>query len=170
MHKKSGFTIMELLLVLVILGVLVALSLSVGDSVTSNSRITGLINNFLADYSAAKLLAASENRYVAITFANDGRSYTLQKQTDVSSYASWTHVKTVVPFSDRSFFASGEVSDFAINSTGEVRLLPLADPLPSPSSITLKFYIRKGAGVASDPYAYQRTIQIFPYGGLKVEK
>lgn len=169
MKKKSGFTVVELLVVLLLLGVLVVLTMGIGESVTSNSRITGLINNFLADFSSAKLLASAENRYVSITFSNDGRSYTLQKQTDVSDYTTWTLVKTVTPFSDRPFFDTDAVSDFAINSTGEVRALPIVIN-SSPVNVNLVFYIRKGGGTAGDEIAYRRTIQIFPYGGLKVEK
>lgn len=168
MKSNRGFTVVELLITVSLLAILVVLSLRVGESVTANSRFTGLINNFLADLSQAKLLAATENRYVSITFAG-GRSYTLRKQTDVSDYTSWTPVKTVTPYSDQTFFAAGDVSDFAINSMGEVRTLPI-DISSSPTGITLKFYIRKGRGTASDPIAYQRTIRILPYGGLKVEK
>lgn len=170
MKKKSGFTMVELLIVLMLLGVIIVLTLRVGDSVTANSRITGLINNFLADYSSAKLLASSENRYVAIIFSSDGRSYTLQKQTLIGDLNNWTLIKTVTPLSDRSCFDSGAVSDFAINSTGEVRLWPVTTPLTTPSNVNLVFYIRKGMGSPSDEIAYQRTIRIFPYGGLKVEK
>jgi len=169
MKKKSGFTVIELLVVLLLLSVLVVLTLRVGDSVTANSRITGLINNFLADYSSAKLLASSEDRYVGITFSADGRSYTLQKQTDINDYTAWTEVKTVTPLSDRPFFNSADVSDFAINSVGAVRLLPI-DINTNPDNVNLVFYIRKGRGAPSDEIAYRRTIKIFPYGGLKVEK
>lgn len=178
MKKKSGFTLIELLVVLVLLSILVFLTLGVGESVTANSRITGLINNFLADFSAAKLLAAAENRYVAITFSPDGRSYTVQKLADNDFvdgvlYNDWTTVKTVTPFSDRSFFNVADVSNFAVNSTGVVRMLEVdgsVDISNNPDNVSLVFFIRKGRGVSTDPIAYQRTIQIFPYGGLKVEK
>jgi prepilin-type N-terminal cleavage/methylation domain-containing protein len=169
MKTKKGFTVVELLITLALLSIIVVLTLRVGESVTANSRITGLINNFLADFSQAKLLASSENRYVAITFSADGRSYTIQKQTDVSDYLTWTLVKTEIPLSDRTFFNSADVSDFAINSTGEVRSLPI-DITASPAGVILKFYIRKGGGTPSDGIAYNRTIRIFPSGGLKVEK
>ena len=169
MNRKKGFSLIELLITMLLLAMVVAMALRVGESVTSNSRITGLINNFLADFSQAKLLASAENRYVAIIFSPDRRSYTLQKQTDVSVYTGWTLVKTVTPFSDRTFFDSANVSDFAVNSTGEVRALPI-NINASPAGVILKFYIRKGKGTAIDPIAYNRTIQIFPYGGLKVEK
>ncbi len=158
-----------MLVTLALLSIIVVLTLRVGESVTANSRITGLINNFLADFSQAKLLASAENRYMAVTFSADGRSYSIQKQTNVSSYTVWTLVKTVTPFTDREFCTAADVSDFAINSTGEVRSLPI-NISSSPTGLTLKFYIRKGLGTPSDEIAYNRTIQIFPYGGLKVEK
>jgi hypothetical protein len=154
---------------MLMLAVLVVMVARIGENVTANSRISGLINNFLADFSQAKLIASSENRYVAITFSADGFSYTISKQTDITDPTTWTLVKTVRPFSDRTFFSAGGVSDFAVNSTGEVRPLPI-DLTQSPSSATLRFFIRKGRGLSTDAIAYNRTIQILPYGGLKVEK
>jgi Tfp pilus assembly protein FimT len=156
-----------------VLAVVVTMSVRVGESVTANSRITGLVNNFLADFSSAKLLASTENRYVAITFSDDGNSYTLQKQADITHFNDWTMVKTVSPFTDRQFFTPGEVSDFAVNSTGEVRLLKsdgTPDMTTAVGTIRQIFHIRKGRGGAGEPVVYRRTIQIFPYGGLKVEK
>lgn len=169
MKTKKGFTVVELLVTMALLSIIVVLSLRVGESVTANSRITGLINNFLADFSQAKLMASAENRYVAVTFAADGRSYSILKQTDVSDYTTWTLVKTEMPLSDRTFFNNAGVSDFAVNSTGEVRSLPI-NINASPAGVILKFFIRKKLGTPTDEIAYNRTIQIFPYGGLKVEK
>jgi prepilin-type N-terminal cleavage/methylation domain-containing protein len=169
MKTKKGFSVVEMLVTLALLSIIVVLTLRVGESVTANSRITGLINNFLADFSQAKLLASGENRYVAVTFSADGRSYSIRKQTDVSDYTAWTLVKTEIPLSDRTFFNTVDVSDFAINSTGEVRSLPI-NINASPTGVILKFFIRKGLGRSTDEIAYNRTIQIFPYGGLKVEK
>ncbi len=166
MRKNPGFTLIELMITLVMLSILVVMVIQIGPSVTAQSRFRGLLNNFQADYASAKLLASAENRYVAITFSADGRSYTIQKQADITNYNAWTLVKTVTPLSDNmSFFASGEVEDFAVNSTGEVRAFPVPNPLGAPTNIYLRFnYKSKGKRV------YQRTIQIFPYGGMKVEK
>lgn len=169
MTKKRGFTLVELLITMFILAVLIVMVARIGENVTANSRISGLINNFLADFSQAKLIASAENRYVAITFSSDGFSYAISKQTDITDPTTWTLVKTVRPLSDRTFFNTGEVSDFAINSTGEVRPLPI-DLTVSPSGTSLRFFIRKGRGLSTDEIAYDRTIQILPYGGLKVEK
>jgi Tfp pilus assembly protein FimT len=165
MKKKSGFSVVELLIVLTFISILVFVSMRISDSVTANSRITGLINNFLADFSQAKLLAAAENRYVSIIFSPNGNSYTIQKQTDISDYATWTLVKTVRPFNDKIFYNLGDVSDFAINSTGEVRNMPI-NIANSPTQVTLVFYVLNNRGAVD----FTRTIRIFPYGGLKVEK
>ncbi|HOW45545.1 MAG TPA: type II secretion system protein [Candidatus Aminicenantes bacterium] len=173
MKNKKGLTVVELLLVILFLGIVTAMSLRIGDSVAASSRITGLINNFLADFNAAKLLAATENRYVSITFAADGRSYTLKKQADITNFNAWATIKTVSPLDGSIFFNAGGVSDIAVNSTGEVRLLKsdgtpdLVTPL---GTISQAVHIRKRPGGPTDPILYRRTIQIFPYGGLKVEK
>jgi prepilin-type N-terminal cleavage/methylation domain-containing protein len=165
MRKKSGFTLIELLITLALLSIIVVMVARIGPSVTAQSRFRGLVNNFQADYASAKLLASTENRYVAITFSADGHSYIIQKQTDITNYTTWTQVKKVTPLSDLAFFDSGEVADFVVNSTGEVRPFPVPNPLGSPTNITLKFYIK-----SQGKKVYQRNIQIFPYGGLKVEK
>jgi Tfp pilus assembly protein FimT len=173
MKKEQGLSVIELLVVMLFLAIVIAMSLRIGDSVAANSRITGLINNFLADFNSAKLLASTENRYVAITFAADGRSYTLQKQADITNFNTWTRIKTVVPVGGGVFFNAGGVSDFAVNSTGEVRLLKsdgTPDLATALGTISQALHIRKRPGGSGDPILYRRTVQIFPYGGLKVEK
>ena len=128
-------------------------SLRIGENVTANSRITGLINNFLADFSQAKLLASAENRYVAITFSADGRSYTIPSRPTSPTPPPGRWSRPSGRFRDRTFFDAGDVSDFAINSTGEVRPLPI-DPTPSPSGITLASLSARG-GAATDEIAYR---------------
>lgn len=173
MKSQKGVSVVEMMVVMLFLAIVIAMAFRLSDSITANSRITGLINNFLADFSSAKLLASTENRYVSVTFAADGRSYTLQKQADITNFNTWTRIKTVVPFSESSFCKSEEVSNFAINSTGEVRLLKsdgTPDMTTALGTISQAFFVRKGRGTDDDPVVYRRTIQIFPYGGLKVEK
>lgn len=173
MKNKRGLSVVELLVVMLFLAIVIAMSLRIGDSVAANSRVTGLVNNFLADFNSAKLLASTENRYVAITFATDGRSYTLQKQADITNFNTWTKIKTVVPVGGGVFFNAGDVNDIAVNSTGEVRLLKsdgTPDLTTALGTISQALHIRKRPGGSTDPILYRRTIQIFPYGGLKVEK
>jgi Tfp pilus assembly protein FimT len=164
MRKKSGFTVVELLVTLLFLSIVIVMVAQIGPSVTANSRFTGMMNNFQADYSSAKLLASAENRYVAIIFSSNGHSYSIQKQTDITNFNNWTLVKTVTPFSSQAFNA-GDLSSFAVNSTGEVHPYPIPTPLGAPGNIELKFYIE-----VKGKKTYSRTIQIFPYGGLKIEK
>jgi Tfp pilus assembly protein FimT len=164
MRKKSGFTVVELLVTLLFLSIVIVMVAQIGPSVTANARFTGMMNNFQADYSAAKLLASAENRYVAVIFSTDGHSYSIQKQTDILNFNNWTLVKTVTPFTDQVFNA-GDLSSFAVNSTGEVQAYPIPNPLGAPSNIELKFYIE-----VKGKKTYSRTIKIFPYGGFKIEK
>jgi len=165
MKTKKGFTIVELLIVLSLLAIIVVMVVQATSTFALNARFTGIINNFMADFSAAKLLASSENRLVAIVFGGDGGSYTILKQTSIDSLANWTLVKTSRPISEGAFFDTGAISDFAISSVGEIHDYPVVAN-SNPVALDFQFFITDSTG----EYVRQRTIHVYPYGGIKVEK
>ncbi len=166
-------SLIELLIVMIVFTIIIYMSINITGNIISKSKFTGAVNNLVADIAGAKQLAARENKWVKITFSNDGKYYIIAKQKAIGNLTNWDIVKTVFPYEDKMFFTPGvnDVTDFAINSRGEVKkITDLNNPTSSPSTITLKISIRKGTGVISQPIIYQRRIIIFPYGGIKVEK
>jgi len=168
MKKKNGFTIIELLVTIAIIGIITVIGINMGRSAVQRSMFTAAINQFVADFSLARQLASRENRYVAIDFDADGTSYRLlvQKsiQTPLTTDANSYRVnKTVVPYNGETFLNSAD--DFAVNSRGVVRAFPVVAG-SSPISVTINFFRKKGK---TDTIDYQRTITIYPSGGIKIE-
>ncbi len=170
---KRGFSLVELLVVMVIAGVLLIVSINIASNVITKSKFSGGVNKIIADIAYAKELASKENRWVKIDFKNDGKTYTIDKQKKIGDLSQFVVVKRRQPMEGKMFFTPGgnDVTDFAINSRGEVKKVSdLSNPTALPSEIILRIWIRKGDGSLSNPLIYQRTIRIYPYGGIKVEK
>jgi hypothetical protein len=126
-------------------------------------------------------LASVENRYVAIVFNDNGRSYEILVQRDIETLPTEdpnTHIvrKTVVPMESGDpngdlFFDGAAAEDFAFSPTGVVRAFPVvanSDPI----SFNVTFFrlhgdTTDGADAIID---YRRTIWVYPSGGIKIEK
>lgn len=181
MKRNKGFTIIEIMITVAVLAIFLALSLNVGRSSMQRATFTAAVNQFVADFYYARQLASIENRYVAIVFNNNGRSYEIVVQRDIETLptadpATYVVNKTVVPITgadpDRGdlFFDGAAARDFAFNSTGVVRAFPVvanSDPI----SFNLTFFrlhgdSQDGANAVID---YQRTIWVYPSGGVKIE-
>ena len=170
---KRGFSMLELVVVLALVGVLLLVSMSITSNVILKSRFAGGVNKIIADIAYAKELASKENRWVKIDFKNDGKTYTIEKQKVLGDLSQFDVVKTRQPMEGRMFFTPGgtDVTDFAINSRGEVKKVSdLANSTSQPSEIVLTVWGRKGDGSLLNPIVYQKKIRIYPYGGIKVEK
>lgn len=155
----------EVLVMVALIGVIVMVAASVGESVRLKSRITGIVNNFISDFNRAKMLAAAENRYVAMIFNDDGHSYEVRKQDLVGNMNTdnWILVSEYNPKDTEQFFEPANVESFAVNSLGEIRKVPLAINA-MPVSVKHAFSFNwHGNG-------YSAIMTIQAYGGLKVEK
>lgn len=175
MKKKRGFTVVEMLVALAIMGILVVLSFQVGRSSLQRASITAAINGFVADFNYARQLASRENRYVAFDFdveGTEGASYTIRIlkgiSLDPSLETSYTDEKTNSPMNGEPCFSGA--TDFAVNSMGVVRKYPV-DITSNPVSVTINFFkIKGGAGSGTTIKEYERFITIFPTGGIKIEE
>ena len=158
-----------LMLVIAIFSVFTVLALNIGRSAVQRSDFTGVINNFIADYTYAKQYAIKENCYVWIDFSSDGKSYTIKSQASVGDFDNWKIIdkkRNVRNLSGQPFFDASEVQGFTINSMGEVFAYPMGSN-PQPASVQLTFFEKNKI---TDVVDYQKTVNIFPYGGVKVEK
>lgn len=167
MKKNRGFSILELLITIAIMGALIVLGLNVGRSALQRSDFNAAINGFIADFSYARQLAARENRYVAIVFDSDGRFYTIRVQRgiglDLTDTNSYSDDKTVEPLNGEVFFS--KTTDFAVNSMGIIRAYPV-DLTAVPITITLQCQKKTSSGTLD----YKNTLTIFPSGGIKIEQ
>lgn len=171
MKKNEGFTVVELLVTVSIFALFVAISLRIGHSTVQRSSFNAAINQFVADFYSVRQLAAMENRYVAIVFDPSGTSYSIRVQKEVKTTltanpATYLANKEVTPMAGDEFFESGNVADFAINSTGVVRAYPVV-PSSDPVQLTLNFFKKDRA---SEEIEYQKRIWIYPTGGIKIER
>jgi prepilin-type N-terminal cleavage/methylation domain-containing protein len=171
MKKKRGFSVLEMLVAIAITAVILVLSLQVGRSSIQRASMTAAINEFVGDFNYARQLATRENRYVAFDFNDDGASYTLRILRNVGLDPqledSYKNHKVASPMEGEPCFSGA--TDFAVNSMGVIRQYPV-DPNSSPISVTLNFYKAKPGTQSTTPVKdYQKTITIFPTGGIKIE-
>lgn len=171
MKKNNGFTVVELLITIALIGIVVVISVGLGRSAVQRAAFTSAVSNFVADFSYMKQLAARENRYVALKFSNDGMTYNILRQrsvTDKTVFDAVAEKRNIKPLGDRPFWTTNQ--DFAVNSKGEVFKFKSGgtDLEKDPSQVTLTFFIKKNPHV--DSYDYRKNVFLYPYGGIKVEK
>jgi len=168
MKKNQGFTVIELLVVLALMGIVLTMTITIGRSAMQKSSFNGAVNKFVSDFSYAKQLALRENRYVMLDFDPNGKLYTIKKQATIgdTDTDNWDIVKQEEPMSDKDFFDGSSSQDFAVNSVGEVFTCPLAAN-PQPTQISLSFFVKNRVNGTVD---YQKNVIIYAYGGIKIAK
>lgn len=172
--KNKGFTLVEMLIVIAIFGIVAVMVATISPAIAQRSRMNRATNELVSDLNMAKQLASTENRFVAIDFSDDGRSYIIWKRLKFSFEADpakltdadeWRRVKIAKPLDGDEFFNSANMTDFAFSSTGETRIFDVDNP--DPTKITLTVFIKKRQ---SNHLEHTRIIQVYPYGGIRVEQ
>lgn len=173
MKNKKGFSVVELMITLMILGILIVMIGSTGKDAIQRSSFTSAVNGFVADLDMARQLAARENRYVAFDFNETGTSYTMKVQQRVGvspkNENNYDQVKVVSPLDGEQFVEYPR--DFAVNSEGFTMAYPV-DPAAGPISVDLRFIKKKSreATAYDQNYDYTRKVLIFPSGGIQIEE
>lgn len=174
--KNKGFTVVELLIVIAVFGVIVVMVATISPAIAQKSKLNRAANELISDLTMAKQLASTENRYVAVDFSDDGKSYTIRKQYDIMYFdadpnnldeeSSWVHVKTAKPLDGDKFFKPEDITDFAFSSTGQVRLFDFDNPDPTKIELTVFIERRRSAGNMD----LSKKIKVYPYGGIRIEE
>jgi prepilin-type N-terminal cleavage/methylation domain-containing protein len=170
MKKIRGFTLLETLVTLAVLGVFVVLSINFSRSSVQRASFNVAFNQFVADFYYTRQLAARENRYAGIIFNINGTSYDIVIQREIQTPpttadpSTYVIKKSVSPLDGEVFFDGTTATNFALNSTGLVRAIPV-NPDAAPIQFSLDFFKKY-----KDEIAFKRTIRIYPSGGIKIEK
>lgn len=93
MRRNAGFTIVELLIVVVIMGILTAIAVPNFTTWVSNYRLKGAIQTLHGDLMGAKMLAAKQGRQYRIVTA--ASSISIQQGNLGSGSTAWTTIKTI---------------------------------------------------------------------------
>jgi len=166
---KKGFTLVEMLIIIMLIGIFAVISVQIGRSVIQRTSSVNAVNTFISDVTSIKQSAIKENRYFAISFNADGVSYRIQRQTTVGNLANWTDVSTEKPLDGKEFFdpaiVTGGWTGFAVNPIGMVYNLPIAaGAVPASQNLTFRL-----PGKTAGTYDYVKNILIFSNGGIKVD-
>jgi len=170
MKKIRGFTLLETLVTLAVLGVFVVLSINFSRSSVQRASFNVAFNQFVADFYYTRQLAARENRYAGIIFNNNGASYDIVIQREIQTPPTTadpnTYVikKTVFPLDGEEFFDGNTTTNFALNSTGLVRAIPVITD-SAPIQFSLNFFKKY-----KDSIVFERIMRVYPSGGIKIEK
>ncbi|MCP4218330.1 MAG: prepilin-type N-terminal cleavage/methylation domain-containing protein, partial [bacterium] len=165
MKGKKGFTLVEMLITLFIVGVMAVLAVNMGRSSLQRARFTNIINQFMADYSYARMLASRQNRYVAIEFDTEGTLYTIRVQRSLSDTVGFDDVKTErLQEGDPFVNFLGEYSSFAVNSMGLVREYEASSGVGSdPITLELQFFTKDVSSGSND---YEKKVTLYATGGI----
>jgi prepilin-type N-terminal cleavage/methylation domain-containing protein len=77
MSNRRGFTLVELIIVMAIIGILLGVSAPFINSYMKDARLREGVRNLKADLELAKIRAVRENAHVAVTFDTTNERYTI---------------------------------------------------------------------------------------------
>jgi type IV fimbrial biogenesis protein FimT len=81
-NKQSGFTLIELIVIIAIVGVFAAIAVPNFLSYMPKHRLNGAARQVMGDLMAARMKAVSQNCDVAVTFASGNPEYEIWTDSD----------------------------------------------------------------------------------------
>ena len=82
---RNGFSLIELIIVIIILGIIIAASSSRLRDITVNARVSAAVNQVTSDIDQAKTISMGMRRQIKIIFNQNNETYTIYKNGDVFS-------------------------------------------------------------------------------------
>ena len=120
----EGFTLLELLLVIVLLGVLAGLASLQIAPLLSRTRLDGGARQVATDLQAVKMKAIAQNRSFRVTFRPDTRDYVVDRNEDGAWQRQALATHGTGTAADALIALPPGVSITAVNSGGDVVFVP----------------------------------------------
>ena len=155
-NRQKGFTVVELLVVLLVLGVILAMGANISMRGRNRWALRGTAREITTLFHQAKSQAARENSPVMLDFKNN--EYSLYSRQNNA----WVRQRTA-PFGNNVTMTKvpEDPTGFAITSSG---FLINPDDMAIWGMQTLTLQTPRGAEVD------RIVITIFPYGGIRVQR
>lgn len=115
MRREYGFTLIELMIAIGLVGLLLSMAVPALDSFVSNARQTGAINDFVSSMHIARSTAITTNLRVTLCASNDGSNCNSDTWTD-----GW------LVFTDRDSDQNVDGDDRIVASNGAVENLDIS--------------------------------------------
>jgi type IV fimbrial biogenesis protein FimT len=115
-NKQSGFTLIEMMIVIAILGIFAGIAIPNYLSYMPKHRLNGAARQVMGDLMAARMKAVSQNTTVTVAYVSDSK-YKISTEEKTINYSD----VTISSFTDISFSSRGTAINRTItltNSTG----------------------------------------------------
>ena len=83
LHTSNGFSLIELIIVMTILGIIVAASSARIRDITVNARISSAVNQITTDIDLVKSMSMDKRVEIKINFNQDNETYTVYENGEV---------------------------------------------------------------------------------------
>jgi prepilin-type N-terminal cleavage/methylation domain-containing protein len=179
-RSARGFTLIEMLMVLAIMGVLAAIALPMTTNAVKYEKISGDARNISNDLSVAKMRAAAKFTQARIYVDLTGRQYQLQTCNDPTTLpcqyhgttpawtteGSWTSLANTVSF---GFTPVGSAPSNTQTTIGQPTLCKDGSPLADVANSACVIFNSRGipvdaSGIPTGSYAFYISDSTFCYG------
>jgi len=156
MRRKNGFTVIELLITLLVIGIVTTITISFAFGSRHRWDLRGTSREITSYIQKLRLLAIKENKIVRMTFARKSL------EAKVYENGSWVDLDHPVEYNLEGRVEVINPPDFAFNSKSMI-----IDPNTFQLTGQVQFQLQSPGNAGNKDII---TITIYSFGGLKVEQ